>query len=202
MTTKSLSKASKEQAILQSAGHFFAKEGYRGTDVQAIADAVGVGKGTIYRYFGNKEALFRATADNAMKQLEAAVLPLLSKEDDPLQMIEEVALAYCAFFSKNPHFIEILIQERAEFRGSIPDTHLIYRAKNQGLFEDLLSRGIKLGLIRPLDTFQSTIAFANTLYGTVVCGCLQGQSDDLEELARPAIDLFLSAIRTQKGSRP
>lgn len=199
MVTKSLSKADKERAILHTASLFFARDGYRNTDVQAIADKVGVGKGTVYRYFGNKEALFRATADDAMKRLEFAVLPLLRKTGDPLEMIKEVALAYCRFFSRHPHYVEILIQERAEFRGSIPDTHLIYRAKNRGLFEDLLQRGMKLGLIRKLDGAQATTAFANTLYGTVVCGCLQGQSDDLEALAAPAIDLFLSAIRVNNG---
>lgn len=197
---KSLSKAKKAQAILATASLFFARDGYRNTDVQAIADEVGVGKGTIYRYFGNKEALFRATAEGAMKALELTVRPLLTKAGNPLKLIEEVALAYCRFFSQHPHYIEILIQERAEFRGSIPDTHLIYRAKNRALFEGLLSRGISLGLIRPLDVATSTTAFANTLYGTVVCGCLQGQSEDLEALAAPAIDLFLSAIRADHGA--
>ncbi|MDF1666305.1 MAG: TetR/AcrR family transcriptional regulator [Planctomycetota bacterium] len=199
MATKSLDKAQKEQAILQTASLFFARDGYRNTDVQAIADEVGVGKGTIYRYFGNKEALFRATANAAMEHLVSELRPILTREGDPIALIKEVALAYCRFYSQHPHYVEILIQERAEFRGSIPDTHLIYRAKNRSLFEDLLQRAMALGLIRKLDVNSVTTAFANTLYGTVVCGCLQGQSDDLVALAVPAIDLFLTAIQVDNG---
>ena len=45
----------RDREILCAAIRQFARDGYAQTDVQLIADAVGVGKGTIYRTFGNKE---------------------------------------------------------------------------------------------------------------------------------------------------
>jgi AcrR family transcriptional regulator len=50
----------KKQHIIRTAAVVFAQKGYAGTRMIAIADAAGIGKGTIYEYFRNKEALFFA----------------------------------------------------------------------------------------------------------------------------------------------
>jgi len=48
----------KKQHIIQTAAAVFAQKGYAGTRMIEIADTAGIGKGTIYEYFRNKEALF------------------------------------------------------------------------------------------------------------------------------------------------
>ena len=44
--------------ILDVAARLFAARGYQNTDVQVVADELGVGKGTVYRYFPSKRELF------------------------------------------------------------------------------------------------------------------------------------------------
>ena len=48
----------KRTMILENAVKVFSQEGFEGTDVEEIARLSNVGKGTVYRYFGNKEQLF------------------------------------------------------------------------------------------------------------------------------------------------
>jgi TetR/AcrR family transcriptional regulator, repressor of fatR-cypB operon len=50
----------KRDAILEAALKLFAERGFYGTPVPLIAHQAGVGAGTIYRYFENKEALVNA----------------------------------------------------------------------------------------------------------------------------------------------
>lgn len=47
----------KRQSILKAALELFVQRGFHGTAVPDIARGAGVGAGTIYRYFSNKEAL-------------------------------------------------------------------------------------------------------------------------------------------------
>ena len=47
-----------EQQIQAAAGRLFLHYGYRKTSVDQIAREAGIGKGTIYNYFRNKEELF------------------------------------------------------------------------------------------------------------------------------------------------
>lgn len=53
--------AEKETAIVEAAQHLFMERGFEGASVDAIADAAGVSKATVYARFGDKEALL-ATA--------------------------------------------------------------------------------------------------------------------------------------------
>src|SRR5439155_19350968 len=55
--------------ILDAAVKLFAKHGYTDADTQLLADELGVGKGTLYRYFPSKRELFLAAADRVMHRL-------------------------------------------------------------------------------------------------------------------------------------
>ena len=58
------------QALLDAAGDLFTAEGYDRTTVRAIAERAGVNQALLFRYFGNKEALFaRVLAAQAMEVL-------------------------------------------------------------------------------------------------------------------------------------
>lgn len=53
----------KREEILKAALELIAKEGFRGTSVRAIADAVGLSPAGLLHYFGSKEELFVAILD-------------------------------------------------------------------------------------------------------------------------------------------
>jgi AcrR family transcriptional regulator len=52
--------ADKPEAILQAALELFVERGFHGTVVPAIAERAGVGAGTLYRYFDDKDAIVNA----------------------------------------------------------------------------------------------------------------------------------------------
>src|SRR5438132_597738 len=57
------------EEILEAAAELFAKHGYADTDTQLLADKLGIGKGTLYRYFPSKRELFLAAADRVMVRM-------------------------------------------------------------------------------------------------------------------------------------
>ena len=67
-------RSSKREAVLAAATQLFARQGYENTEVDAIAAAAGVAKGTIYFHFQTKEKLFLAVADFGMNRLSEHVL--------------------------------------------------------------------------------------------------------------------------------
>ncbi|MDN5920020.1 MAG: TetR family transcriptional regulator, partial [Pseudonocardia sp.] len=59
-TTGSTARSAEEtrRALLAAAGELFTSAGYDRTSVRAIAERAGVNQSLLFRYFGNKEALF------------------------------------------------------------------------------------------------------------------------------------------------
>lgn len=58
MSPKLVDKSEKINEIAKSALHLFAEHGFAGTSVEQIAEAAGIGKGTVYEYFPSKEEIF------------------------------------------------------------------------------------------------------------------------------------------------
>ena len=112
--------AERSLEILDAAVETFAAKGYAQTDVQEIADRVGIGKGTVYRHFGNKEALFLAAVKHARDKLIDAVDAVQDTAADPLAQLRTCMTAILRFFDSHSEIVELLIEERALFRDRRP----------------------------------------------------------------------------------
>jgi AcrR family transcriptional regulator len=63
--------------IVVAAAELFATVGYEATTMEAIASAASTSIGSVYRFFPNKPAVFRAVATVALGQIESVVLEVL-----------------------------------------------------------------------------------------------------------------------------
>src|SRR5438445_1163544 len=138
-------RALRQEEILDAAARLFADHGYANTDTQLLADELGVGKGTLYRYFTNKESLFLAAVDRAMTMLRTQVDAGIAGIQDPLDQIAEAIHIYLAFFAEHPHFVELLMQERAQFKRQKEPTYFRHRAANIERWRDLYRSLIAAG---------------------------------------------------------
>jgi AcrR family transcriptional regulator len=191
--------------VLQVAIEVFAAEGFHGADVQVIADRAGVGKGTVYRHFGDKEKLFLAAAGHAMEQVSRSITREVRLGRGATSYLRDIAVACARYYSAHPEAVELIVQERALFREAISPTHLLRRAEGQRPVEDELRRGIDRGELRPVDVHATQEAYGDLLFGSVVNGVLAGEAKSLVRRVGHAVDLFLNGIvrdesKAAKGS--
>jgi TetR/AcrR family transcriptional repressor of mexJK operon len=73
----------KHAAILSAATEVFLREGYTRTSVDAIAEAAGVGKQTVYGHFGDKQRLFLAVVEHAHAASPLDRADLITDTGDP-----------------------------------------------------------------------------------------------------------------------
>jgi len=184
-----------EQAILA-----FAESGFRGADVQVIADRAGVGKGTVYRHFGSKEDLFWSATFEVMLRLEKCLFQAMENVEGPSAKIRAAAMAYARFFEANPPCLELFIQDRAEFRGSGPESHRQYHQQLIARFERIFQQGIDCGELRTLDPHQATPSLGGLLYGIVVMSCHITPLSAVQ-LAEYAIEIFFQGICANRGEQ-
>jgi AcrR family transcriptional regulator len=63
-------------AILEASAHVLEVHGYEGASTARIAEKAGVSVGSLYQYFGSKEALFDALTAELIERLMLAVAPV------------------------------------------------------------------------------------------------------------------------------
>lgn len=185
----------KRENILAQAIQTFADEGFQKADVQVIADRAGVGKGTVYRYFGSKQDLFWACTYDVLDRLAEHLLAAIEGVGGSLERLRAAGRAYAGFFETNPQYLEVFVQDRAEFRGAAPEALVEYHKRLIRRFGDVVERGIADGELRPVHVRKTVVSLGSVLYGSVVNASYAGIDYSLAELAQHAVDIFLEGIR-------
>ncbi len=206
MTTKPLTPQpqvplSREEEILAESTRTFAQNGFRATDVQVIADALGIGKGTIYRAFPTKQELFLACADRAMKRLQDSIQAACANLDDPIERVKCAIRAYFKFFDQNPELIELIIQERSEFKDRTKPTYFEYRDRSVQPWIVLFTGLIAEGRARPLSPEKIAEFIGQQLYGKLFIHYFNKSAGSLAQEADEVIDfLFYGFMSNEESS--
>jgi AcrR family transcriptional regulator len=188
--------ASRKEEILTQAALLFAKHGYSETDTQLLAETIGVGKGTVYRYFPSKRELFLAAADRVMRMMRERVDESVADIEDPIEQITTGVREFLGFFAENPEFVELLIQERAQFKDRTKPTFIEHRAVNVQRWRGIYERLIAEGRVRDVPIDRITDVIGNLLYGTIFTNYFSGQSKSVEAQAQDVIDVAFNGILT------
>lgn len=128
----------KREAVLHAALALFAARGYHGTAVPEVAALAGVGTGTIYRYFNNKEALVNAVFQRAKRLLKDILMQDLQLNAQPRQV-------FTHFWSRLTWFAR---QLPLEFKFLELQDHVPYL--------DQESRNVELEVLAPIWTYCVT----------------------------------------------
>ncbi len=187
-----------QDEILEAVARVFARHGYRGTEMQYVADALHSGKGTIYRYFHSKEELFLAAVDLGMRRLHEAVQISGAGVADPLARVSRAVAAFLAFFRARPEFAELLIQERAEFRDRRRPTYLAHREANAAPWRELYQALMAQGRVRSMPVERILNVLGDLVYGAMFTNHFAVEPDPVEEQARNILDIVFHGILSDR----
>src|SRR3954453_14661382 len=108
--------------ILAPAERAFAASGFHAASMDAIADAVGVGKPVLYRHFGSKEGLYGASLERAGQQLVER-LAAVARQPGPREQLESGVLAFLGYVEE--HREAWLVLHREASGAAAPGRRLV-----------------------------------------------------------------------------
>jgi AcrR family transcriptional regulator len=130
--------------ILDAAGELLLRMGYRKVAVDDIARAVGIGKGTVYLHWRNKELLFQALMMRESADLTDEILGRIKA--DPAMILPHRMISASFLVTHRRPLVMAMLRGNADMFGSLGD--LALRKQQDELrtqFEDTMLRH---GLIR------------------------------------------------------
>ncbi len=186
--------ALRRQQILDAAASVFAQHGYGNTDVQFVADTLQVGKGTVYRYFPSKEALFLAAVDRGMQRLNERFAAEVVTIAEPLERMAHALRVYLDFFREHPEYVELLILERAEFRDRKKPTYFEHRDAHMHPWHELFRGLIAEGRLRDVPVERTAEVLNDLVYGTMFTNYFAKRNEPIEAQAEQILDLVFHGI--------
>lgn len=104
----------KREKIMQAATQSFSMFGFKGTTVDHIAKIAGVGKGTIYTYFENKEIILQEIIQSLIREMKENAENAIRPDRTAFENLHEVL--YSVLLYRKEHELMIkLSQEVKEF---------------------------------------------------------------------------------------
>jgi AcrR family transcriptional regulator len=149
------------RAVLNTAAQMFAEKGYLGTNLRAIADALGMSRPGLYYHFPSKERLLEEIIEELTLSAERQMTAIADeKASDPEQALRMVIHSTTLWLLD--HRIYFLALDRSE--KDLPDdlraANEESKRKNLHLMVEIIEQGVKIGRFRPVDPHIAALAIA------------------------------------------
>jgi TetR/AcrR family fatty acid metabolism transcriptional regulator len=129
-----------DEKILDAAERIFAEHGYHDTVVADVAAEAGVGKGTVYRRFGNKSDLFSALICEGTDRLIQQHEEEIDRSDSLEERLRSIVSLHFDFFEESSEIFGITIQEGlsnfGEWQEDVVERWSAFRSLLTTYFED------------------------------------------------------------------
>ena len=149
-----MEKSDRRGDIIGAALELIAKHGFHGAPMARIAEKAGVGAGTIYRYFENKDRLIM----EIFRNLEDQIMAVLHEEYPAGRPIRErflyLGTVLLKYFIEHPlHFHYVEQYHNSPYGVSLRRDRLLGKSAGPDIFKQLFEDGIAQQVLKELPLF-------------------------------------------------
>lgn len=185
----------RKKQILDAAIKVFSHKGFFEATTDDIIKKAKIGKGTIYRYFKNKEDLYLNIVYRGFDELEKSIIKKTNNIDSPLERIEVAVKTHLLFFEENPSFMDMVIYQPIGFRLKVREYYFKQFSRNVERGRDIFAEGIKKGIFREdVDSGDCLWVLFSMVNGLVFNWCAGGKKYSLLEKADTILKIIFLGI--------
>jgi AcrR family transcriptional regulator len=115
-------------AILETAAHLFAENGFAGTSMADLAKACGVSKALLYHYYRDKEHLLFGTADSYLDTLIGIVAAVRARKLPPMEHFTALIARFMQEYEHSQDQHRVLVQD-VKFLGEAERARVVAKER-------------------------------------------------------------------------
>lgn len=137
--------------MLDAAARLFGAKRFHEVRMEDIASEAGVGKGTLYRYFSDKDELYLALLRRSSHQFVHRLEEHVAREKGARAGLEALVATVLSYFHEQPHLLDLI--QRAEVARGLGPEFPWHKTRDEvkGLVIGLFARGEETGEFRVRD---------------------------------------------------
>ena len=186
----------KRERILAAAASQFIQHGYRKASMEAVAQAAGVAKGTVYLYYRTKAELLFHTITFEKQQYLARLAPLRKEARSPVERLHGY-IVLGLVMSRSMPLVTRMISGDHEFLVAMEevDAELLERVNRLqiAITFKLIDEASEHRLSRP-ELSRRAKALIDLMYAVMTSGRMIQQPLPLEEYAQTLADIIVAGI--------
>lgn len=188
----------RQRQILDCAKKVFAERGFHAANISHICAEAGIGRGTLYQYFGSKKSVFaailRETLDRVQALMREQSLPLMPdpaslRRADVVRWSARRLREILAVVFEDDRVLRIVLREAV---GLDMDIETLLGEIDDGLIgivEASLVAAQQAGIVRPLDARITAALMVGGVEKAALTALRSGEPVDLDALATEAARL-------------
>lgn len=201
LSRKTQEKELRKQMILAAAKELFFEHSYEKTSMDAIAQKVGLAKGTLYLYFSNKDELYISLLIEGISLLKQKMQQKIRENENyEDKFIQTLVIAFYEFSIEQPQYFSLMMSFQTE---SLPKINCVssqvtseievHHNEIMSLCVSLVQEGIEKGIIDSKENpFEVVIQIWFSGTGAIVM--MQCHYDDIEAFCRMTKLEFMESL--------
>lgn len=181
----------KRDEIMEITTRLFAEKGFLETSMREIAEAVGMGKSTLYDYYKTKDDILVSYFENEIHALTAQVESINQTEQPAVEKLRQALQANLDYLLANKTMYFKLTVEAQRLGMESQKRIQICRHSYQDMICKMIDDGIKEGSFRPVDPLLTMRIILSTLSPVVFTTRPTGTP---QEMLNAALDIILKGI--------
>ena len=192
------------EAILDATDDFLAKCGYKKMTIDDLANAVGIGKGSIYLHFNSKEEIALSHIDRMIERMNVELKKIADSKksvEDRLRMMLAKRVLYR--FDNVRHYSQSLNDLLAAIRPKLLERRQNYFEKEARIFASVIEEGQLSEIFaqgNPLQYAETFLLATNSMLPFNLTTRQLGERNDVETKTMQIAGLLLNGLlRRENG---
>ena len=161
--------------IIEEATRLFAEDGFNGTSIQAISEAVGIRRPSLIYHFGSKDELRREVLEGMLAHWKRDFPALLEAATTGEDRLEAGLAALIRFFRDDPARARLVIREMLDRPDAMRELFLRHLHPWTNLVTDYIRLGQSQGTVcADLDADAWVVQIVSMVISTVAAGGVAG----------------------------
>jgi AcrR family transcriptional regulator len=192
----------RRSALIEAARRVFGERGFEQATMDAIAAEAGVAKGTIYLYYRSKRAIYEATFEAGLSELDRLTTERLRTAHSVKDAIAAFIAVRAEYFQERPDFFRMYVAEVTSQMVRCGRAARSCRAmldRQTRALEKVIAAAIARGEIRRVDPAATTMAIFDMTRGLVARRLFMPPTTDAGRENELWTDLIWNGIAMRPG---
>ncbi len=195
------SAAVRRRRFVNAATDLFSNKGFHETTVKEIAEKAGASPGLIYNYVRDKEELLLLAIMGVLESYKMEVPKAVNAHSDPIARFSAALTAYIEVVANKPKATLLAYRYTAILPPPMRDQIKQLEIETNKIISECISDCIAAGYFREINVEFISYRAVLLAHGWALKSWRLGKLHGVEEYIEGNLDLFLTALFTDKGCR-